>query len=440
MNKEVLQNIKVLYVEDENDVREFTGKTIKAIVKEIIIAADGKEGLEKFKEHLDVDLIVTDINMPKMGGLEMCAYIKEINPAIPIVITSAHNDPNFLKKAIDVGVSAYAMKPIDLYQLIESMIKAVEPIFLRKQLEEVNLSLEEKVEEGIQKVKSILDAQDNIVFVSSSNIITNVNKKFLEFFGTDSLEEFLNNVSCVSKLFKKERGFFSPEILKDSDKNWIEYLQNLSEVDRVVKITNKDGIDRVFTVNIDDYEQGQHFVISLTDITELKEKSNLLEYQASHDLLTGLFNRQKFHEIFGKEIRRDKRYQNDLSLILFDIDHFKKFNDEFGHNMGDEVLKFIAEVVTRSVREHDTVVRWGGEEFLVLLPETNIDGAMKVAEKIRNAIQEFKSKKLPKQITASFGVTTLDEGDIEEEFIKKADIALYKAKRDGRNMVSSYTT
>ncbi|PHO08935.1 hypothetical protein CPG37_12010 [Malaciobacter canalis] len=440
MNKEVLKNIKVLYVEDENDVREFTGKTIKAIVKEIIIAADGKEGLEKFKEHLDVDLIVTDINMPKMGGLEMCAYIKEINPAIPIVITSAHNDPNFLKKAIDVGVSAYAMKPIDLYQLIESMIKAVEPIFLRKQLEEVNLSLEEKVEEGIQKVKSILDAQDNIVFVSSSNIITNVNKKFLEFFGTDSLEEFLNNVSCVSKLFKNERGFFSPEILKDSNKNWIEYLQNLSEVDRVVKITNKDGIDRVFTVNIDDYEQGQHFVISLTDITELKEKSNLLEYQASHDLLTGLFNRQKFHEIFGKEIRRDRRYQNDLSLILFDIDHFKKFNDEFGHNMGDEVLKFIAEVVTRSVREHDTVVRWGGEEFLVLLPETNIDGAMKVAEKIRNAIQEFKSKKLPKQITASFGVTTLDEGDIEEEFIKKADIALYKAKRDGRNMVSSYTT
>ncbi len=108
--------------------------------------------------------------------------------------------------------------------------------------------------------------------------------------------------------------------------------------------------------------------------------------------------------------------------------------------MGDEVLKFIAEVVTRSVREHDTVVRWGGEEFLVLLPETNIDGAMKVAEKIRIAIQEFKIKKIPKQITASFGVTTLFEGDIEEEFIKKADIALYKAKKEGRNRVVSYTT
>ncbi|AXH09689.1 hypothetical protein CP960_09545 [Malaciobacter halophilus] len=440
MNKEILQNIKVLYVEDENDVREFTGKTIKAIVKEIIVAKDGKEGLEKFEQNQDIDLIVTDINMPKMGGLEMCAEIKQKSPEIPIVITSAHNDPNFLKKAIDVGVSAYAMKPIDLYQLIESMIKAVEPIFLRRQLEEVNLSLEEKVEEGIQKIKSILDAQDNIVFVSSSNIITNVNKKFLEFFKTNSLEEFLKQHSCVSKLFKKERGFFSLETLEGKDITWIEYLQNLNEVDRVVKIANNKDIDRVFTVNIDDYEHnGEHFVISLTDITELKEKSNLLEYQASHDLLTGLFNRQKFHEIFGKEIRRDKRYENDLSLILFDIDFFKNFNDEFGHNIGDEVLKFIANIVTKSVREHDTVVRWGGEEFLVLLPETNIQGAIKVAEKIRLAIEDFKSDEIPKSITASFGVTTLHEGDNEEEFIKKADMALYKAKKEGRNRVISYT-
>ncbi|MFY9075738.1 hypothetical protein CRU99_07335 [Malaciobacter mytili] len=440
MNKEILKNIKVLYVEDENDVREFTGKTIKAIVKEIIVAENGKVGLEKFQENPDIDLIVTDINMPKMGGLEMCAEIKTINPEIPIVITSAHNDPNFLKKAIDVGVSAYAMKPIDLYQLIESMIKAVEPIFLRKQLEAVNLSLEEKVEEGIQKIKSILDAQDNIVFVSNTKTITNVNKKFLEFFKISSLDTFLNENQCVSTLFKNEKGFFSLETLKKSDKNWIEYLQNLSEVDRVVKIKNNNGIDRVFTVNIDQYEhKGEYFVISLTDITELKEKSNLLEYQASHDLLTGLYNRQKFHDIFGKEIRRDKRYDNDLSLILFDIDHFKNFNDEFGHNLGDEVLKFIAEIVTKNVREHDTIVRWGGEEFLILLPETDLKGALKVAEKIRVAIEEFRDDTLPKNITASFGVTTLYEGDNEEQFVKKADIALYKAKSEGRNKVVSHT-
>ncbi|RXJ87557.1 diguanylate cyclase [Arcobacter sp. CECT 8985] len=435
MNNEVLKNVKVLYVEDENDVREFTGRTIKAIVKEIIIKENGKEGLEAFKENLDIDLIVTDINMPKMGGLEMCAEIRKINKEVPIVITSAHNDPDFLKQAIDVGVSAYAMKPIDLYQLIESMIKAIEPIFLKKQLKETNLFLEERVEEGIEKIKSILDSQDNIIFVSSKDTITNVNKKFLEFFNVDSLEEFNSKIPCITSLFKEEKACFNLNSITGDEKNWIKYLINLNEVDRIVKITNQDRQDRIFTVNIDAYKNNDFYVISLTDITELKEKSNLLEYQANHDLLTGLFNRQKFHEIFGKEIRRDKRYENNLSLILFDIDHFKIFNDKYGHNLGDEVLKFIAKIVSKNVREHDTIVRWGGEEFIVLLPETNLEGAFKVAEKIRVALEEFKDDSIPEKITSSFGVTTLKKGDTENSFIEKADEALYEAKKQGRNRV-----
>ncbi len=440
MNKEILKNIKVLYVEDEDDVREFTGKTIKAIVKDIIIAENGKIGLEKFQENSDIDLIVTDINMPKMDGLEMCAEIKKINPKIPIVITSAYNDPSFLKKAIDVGVNAYSMKPIDLYQLIESMIQSIEPIFLRKQLEAVNISLEEKVEENIQKIKSILDAQDNIMLISNIKTITNVNKKFLEFFKIQSLDTFINENKCISTLFKNEKGFFSLEMLKNSDKNWIEYIQNLNEVDRIVKIKNINNIDRVFTIHIDQYEfKGEHYVISLTDITELKEKSNLLEYQSSHDLLTGLYNRQKLHEIFGKEIRRDKRYNHDLSLILFDIDHFKNFNDKFGYNLGNEVLKFVAEIVINNVREHDTTARWGGEEFLILLPETDLNGALKVAEKIKVAIEKFRNEKIPRNITASFGVTILRKNDTEEKFIKKANLALNKAKSEGRNRVVCFS-
>lgn len=182
INKEILQNIKVLYVEDEVEVRNFTAKTIQAIVKELVVAENGQDGVEKFKQNQDIDLIVTDINMPKLGGLEMCEAIQEINPNIPIVITSAHNDPDFLKKAIDIGVDAYAMKPVDLYQLLDCMIKAMEPIFLRKQLEQLNLSLESKVEEGIKKIKLILDAQDNLVIVTNGITISHVNKRFLDFF------------------------------------------------------------------------------------------------------------------------------------------------------------------------------------------------------------------------------------------------------------------
>lgn len=437
MNKNILKYINVLYVEDEQDVREFTSKTIANIVNNVIVAKDGKEGLEKFRKNKDINLILTDINMPKMGGLEMCAEIRKEDEEIPIVITSAHNDPDFLKQAIDVKVSAYAMKPIDLYNLIESMIKAVEPIFLRRELEKINSSLENKVEEAVKKIKQILDAQDNIVFLTDLNSEIDVNKKFLEFFKVDSLQDFFERKGSILNQFKKEKGFFNSDCIS-KDNNWINEIIKLNEIDRIVKMQSPEGVSKVFTVNIDDYKhKGEHYVVSLTDITQLKEKSNLLEYQATHDQLTGLFNRQKFNEIFEQEIRRDKRYNNALSLILFDIDDFKKFNDDFGHNIGDEVLKVISNIVMEKVREYDTIVRWGGEEFLIILPQTKIEGALKVAEKIRFAIETYKDELIPRQITASFGVTKLEKDDDKNSFIKKADMLLYQAKAEGKNKVVS---
>lgn len=438
MNKEILENISVLYVEDEKDVREFTSKLLGSLVKKVYSAENGLDGLELFKENKEnIDLIVSDINMPKMDGLEMCSLIKEINKEVPIVITSAHNDPNFLKKAISVGVNTYAMKPIDLYQLVESMIKAIEPIYLKRKLEKLDISLETRVDNELQKIKSILDAQDNIVILSNRKTIKNVNKRFLEFFKVDSIDDFIKSSSNIFNYFIEEYGFISKSTL-EGQSCYYEYIKNLQEVDRVVKIKNSEDQIRIFTINVDNYDDiNDSYVISLTDITELKEKSNLLEYQASHDNLTGLFNRNKFNNLFGKEIRRGFRYNNSLSLVLFDIDLFKVVNDTYGHPIGDEVLKEIATILTQSVREHDTVVRWGGEEFLVLLPETNLEGSCRVAEKIRSAISINTLTKANLNITASFGVSMLIENDTEDSFIARTDEALYEAKKTGRNKVVS---
>lgn len=153
MNKEILKDICVLYVEDENDVREFTAKLLDSLLKKVYVAQDGLEGLKIFEENKnDIDLIISDINMPKMDGLTMCEAIKKINTEIPLVITSAHNDTNFLRRSIEIGVTTYAMKPIDLYQLVGSIIKAMEPIILKKKLMELNLSLESKIEQEINKI------------------------------------------------------------------------------------------------------------------------------------------------------------------------------------------------------------------------------------------------------------------------------------------------
>lgn len=435
INKEILQNIKVLYVEDEAEVRNFTAKTIQAIVKDLIVAENGLDGIEKFKENPDIDLIVTDINMPKLGGLEMCEAIQEIKPDIPIVITSAHNDPDFLKKAIDIGVDAYAMKPVDLYQLLDCMIKAMEPIFLRKQLEQLNLSLESKVEEGIKKIKLILDAQDNMVIVTNGVSISHVNKRFLDFFRKVSLDEYMQDNQCIYTQFKKEHNFFHQDMITP-DESWIECIQKLPEIQRVVKLINVENEDRVFTVKIHKYDQDEtYYVISLTDITQIKQKSNLLEYQANHDQLTGLYNRQKFHDVMTKEMRRSKRYSNPLSIILFDIDDFKLINDNFGHDVGDEVLKKIANVSSVNLRETDTLVRWGGEEFIVLLPETDVETAYGVAQKLLETFSLVEFDGLSKNVTASFGVSTLREDDDETSLVHRADEALYYAKRNGKNQV-----
>jgi two-component system, cell cycle response regulator len=435
MNRELLKEISILYVEDEKDVREFTAKLLATLVKKVFVAQNGLEGLETFKENQkNIDLIVSDINMPKMDGLEMCKQIKAINKDIPLVITSAYNDPSFLKKAIDIGVSTYAMKPIDLYQLIDSIIKAIEPIILKRKLEELNLSLETRIEQEISKIKSILDAQDNIIIVSNSEKIVNVNKKFLEFFQIDHLNSFPYSNSII-EFFRESYGFITRDLLLKQS-SWIEYIKHLPEIDRVVKIKNYANEDKIFTLNIDNYEnKDDNFVISLTDITQIQEKSNLLEYQASHDKLTGLYNRNKFDEIFGKELRRSQRYEYDLSLIIFDIDDFKKVNDKFGHQIGDEVLIEISKIVLLNVREHDLVVRWGGEEFLVLLPNTKLEGAVSVAQKIKEVIYstQLSSKKL--NITSSFGVSTLRKDDLEKDIIARADKALYDAKETGKNKV-----
>lgn len=439
MNKEVLKNISILYVEDENDVRDFTSKILNPLLKKVFIAQDGEEGLKVFQENKDeIDLVVSDIDMPKMDGLSMCDAIKKINSEIPVVVTSAHNDTGFLKRAIDIGVNTYAMKPIDLYQLIESIIKAMEPIILKRQLIELNSSLKSKIEQEVNKIKSILDAQDNIIIVTNKEEITNVNKKFLDFFGIGNFDDFISTKKNIFDFFEEEFGFISKEQIDKQD-SWIEYIQDLQEIDRIVKIKTTLGEEKIFTIHVDYYEQqDDYYVFSLTDITKFKEKSNILEYQASHDKLTGLFNRNKFDEIFAKEIKRTKRYKNELSVIIFDIDNFKMVNDTYGHQIGDEVLKEISKIALDNVREQDITTRWGGEEFFILLPQTNLSGAVIVANKIRTSTQNhiFTEKSL--KITASFGVAQFCiENDDEKTIITRADELLYEAKRTGKNKVMS---
>ncbi|WP_066496230.1 diguanylate cyclase [Abyssisolibacter fermentans] len=204
------------------------------------------------------------------------------------------------------------------------------------------------------------------------------------------------------------------------------------------KLQDTKGVRRdvIFTKatyeNEDDEIEGLVGVV--VDITQLKKVQQELRLSSITDHLTKLYNRIKFNEVLNDEISRVKRYNNNLSIIMFDIDHFKKVNDIYGHPIGDEILISISNLVRNMSRDTDIVARWGGEEFMILLKDTDIKGAKFFAERIRNNIEKYNFAKVG-NITCSFGVTKFLEEDTMETFIIRVDDALYKAKNAGRNRV-----
>jgi len=170
------------------------------------------------------------------------------------------------------------------------------------------------------------------------------------------------------------------------------------------------------------------------DITKRKRAERNLQVLATTDKLTGAYNRTKFKEIIGRETERVKRFNTPLSMMIFDIDRFKKVNDKHGHGVGDSVLTTIAHIVRKNIRKLDYFVRWGGEEFMIISSQTAIDKAHALAERIRTIIKSHRFKTVQK-VTVSFGVTEFKKSDTEDSFIKRADDTMYKAKRKGRNRV-----
>ncbi|MFH0808085.1 MAG: GGDEF domain-containing protein [archaeon] len=168
---------------------------------------------------------------------------------------------------------------------------------------------------------------------------------------------------------------------------------------------------------------------------EIGDEKNELVKLADEDVLTGLGNRRYFNKILKKEASSACRNGRDLSLVFFDIDHFKPFNDNYGHDAGDFVLSKLGRIVSKNVRASDIVSRYGGEEFAVILPDTDKKGGYAAAEKIRKAVEserwEYAGEDLGK-VSVSLGVSGYNYADIES-FIKRADEAAYVAKESGRN-------
>ncbi|MDH4943836.1 sensor domain-containing diguanylate cyclase [Sulfurimonas sp. C5] len=165
---------------------------------------------------------------------------------------------------------------------------------------------------------------------------------------------------------------------------------------------------------------------------ELEKKIEEIERISRTDALTQIANRRCFEEEIKKEVERAKRYKHPLSLAMFDIDFFKDVNDRYGHIVGDHILIELSSLIAKSLRVHDSIARWGGEEFTLLLPNTSLNVSISVIEKLRKLIKHTNFDQNI-SITCSFGLIEYDREESVEEFFKRADDALYKAKHSGRN-------
>lgn len=275
--------------------------------------------------------------------------------------------------------------------------------------------------------QSIIDVSPNLIVVTNGKTLIDANKFMLTFFGYPTLEAFMREHMCVCDFFEEgdTADYLKPMI---EDQTWIQYVLAHPEREHKAKIT-MNGKTTLFKVNVSMIGSKEQFraIAIFTDITSMINISTT-------DALTQIANRFHFDLLFKHAFYTAQREKFPLSLIFFDIDHFKRVNDSFGHLVGDAVLRHIANLAKNSLRKSDVIARWGGEEFILLLPNTPTSMAAQVAEDLRDIIERENFEVLG-HITCSFGVCTLQQGESGDALLQRVDELLYSAKESGRNKV-----
>lgn len=306
------QGATILVADDEPINRSLIQRRLEREGYHVVTAQNGQEAVAQTKEYLP-DLVILDVMMPLMDGMEACRLIKEDEATrdIPVIFLSARDETEMKVSGLTLGANDYISKPF-------------------------------------------------------------------------KAEELLARVQVAIRL-KRER----------------DQLRSTAE--------------------------------------EARAHAEVAQERAMTDALTGLLNRYGLQRSVAREQAESRRYERSLSCLLIDLDNFKEINDTYGHTIGDLALKQIADILTEVVRRSDMVFRYGGEEFLVLLPETDLEGAAALAEKIRSAAAShtFGDEECAFQLTLSTGAANLCPGESGNDMIARADMALYHAKEQGRNRVES---
>jgi diguanylate cyclase (GGDEF)-like protein len=348
-------------------------------------------------------------------------------------------------------------------QLILGMIRNLEErdLQMRKSYAEHRILSEISLSIALSKTSNqIFDA-----IVRGGMEITGMPTGSLSIYKPDRNELFLVSASgfssefYLSNRYQVRPGGLTEHILSQNEPVVVPRISDYPAFNNPVLL--KEGIQSLIAIPlisdqgpvgilyVDDYKE-RTFSSSVIEVLKLLAIQATIAIQKQHafeqikalsilDPVTGLFNRRYFNEILTSEIERAYRLTRPLSIILFDIDHFKGINDHHGHMIGDQVLKELARLFGEMLRRYDVFCRFGGDEMLILMSDTEIAGAKMVAERLRTAASESKLLPAGSSLSCSFGVNSLEANEIprltRDEFLNRADVALYEAKKQGRNRV-----
>ncbi|RXK03318.1 sensor domain-containing diguanylate cyclase [Halarcobacter bivalviorum] len=283
------------------------------------------------------------------------------------------------------------------------------------------------------KLYKFIDLQLNIVILTDGEKLQFANRSFFEFFNYRNLPHFLEDYNCICDLFLEDDNYFNLNKIEEKNK-WVQELQKLPQPNRVVAINDQKGIKKAFSVTINSFENN-HFIVTFTDITETILINQELQQKTIHDKLTNAYNREYFDLIYRRFIYEfEQNSANSFALCLVDIDFFKKINDTYGHDVGDKTLVDLVKLINSSTRKEDSLIRWGGEEFILIMRNSSHNTLYNSLEHLRQIVFNHDFEIIGK-LTCSFGATIYKKDESIEDTIKRADINLYTAKRTGRNKI-----
>ncbi len=410
----VLQDlhVNVLYIEEGCNHQY----TIDDIHPKCMFIANSFEEGEMLFEKVRPQIVIIYVS----NGAQV-EYIKHIYNSMSsfIVIWDQPVTSKFVE-LLTIGVRNIVIAPVTPQVVLEEVNKSL-----------YQLSLLQQVTIQQELLQMMFDFQNDLLFIVEDDEIVDCNTNFLSFFGYENLFSYHENHMVFAEHFIQEHGYYAT----NHDITWLD--DSLTQA-RKIKMYSHEGEAFVFLLRATPVpEDLSRFIVKCTDITELDELYQEQEQLAAIDSLTEIYNRLKFQQLLEEKWKSEKRVNQTMALILFDIDDFKKVNDTYGHDFGDLALIQLAELMKSKIASQHIFARWGGEKFIILVINTTEKEAFQVAESLRFFIETKQFSSISK-LTASFGVALYEQGMTKEELIQRADIALYEAKKNGKNQVRLY--